>query len=471
MASANHRRAHSHNVPPSLPIEWCHRSGVNERNRTRAYQAPPYSTSDQRQPYDRPRITTDQRPSQFDLPYDEYLLPNSFERKKPNFANTQRIGFDQHRRGGVNHENGKEDANYKLNKSIRKDPDPPASKDRVTHGAIHSRQEQNPIEDWLLNSSHIDDTRSTSTETVVDDKALRPSQSYFRSPQHRGHRGQSAQGYTRGGKDLHWLNSYLPAHSNTSTETVVADNRFRNVKDYDPSSYKERGWKIQNAENRIPQERAVRSQQAAIRVQQGNTNRIREEARNKALHDEDFSAFLREEFQKVPERMKGANKKWPGLDYGQAIGKAFLSESSFSFTGPGPSRTAEDVPHPSYRDAKHRRFKSTGLEATNDSSPKPGGASHWAYSGLPINRSLRNPIGVFLDQVTRKHLLSAKKTDERDTSENLARIGDLMEYKACGSRGSRPPSPDWIKEYAKARLEPEQNALSHYEKLEKGLGK
>ncbi|KAL9097678.1 MAG: hypothetical protein Q9165_000004 [Trypethelium subeluteriae] len=353
-------------------------------------------------------------------------LLNSVEREESNSMTNQRVGSSLHWHGRFNREDDKEDAKPRLSEGVRKNSNIPALDDRVTHDAIHSHEEKYPIEKWLLNSSPIVDTRSTSTETVVDDKGFRPSQSYFRDNRPTDSQDQPLPAYTRVRKDLHRPHDYHPAHSNTSTETVIADNRLGNSESHDSFTYKERDCKMRQVEmNHIPQDRVVRSEQAMIKIRQEDADKIREAEKIKSQRVKDFSTSLRGESQKEPARTNHAKEKWPDMGRNQAIDKTFLSESPISYAYASKPRTAKNVLHRSYQEAKHRRFQSTGIDATNDRLSKPSGATHWAYTGLPISRPVRNAAGAFSDQTTSKQRLSAMKTDGRETLEKFARTRDL----------------------------------------------
>ena len=453
-----HRRALSHNPQASLPIERSNHLEIPERNREFYGGILSYTASLDLRARDQPSRLAEHRPSPPSPRYEDNPLLYLSKHQKLDLIPVPQFDLNHRFKSHLRLWGEAEVTNPKLCGSSPMERTLPRSGNAIAHVGEYERAKRDAAKACFLRFDENRSTQSTSTEAVVDERGFQPSQSYFKVPRRAAPAilpQRNTEARFASGEFSRRPRLPSPACSNTSTETVIADNRLRRAVELDKTPPNE-------GESGIQQEDMMRfGQLEAMRVQQQEANRVHQEKKDRVQHDKDFSAFLREEFQKVPERMENAGTKWPGLEYGQAIGKAFLSESSLTNTNTASSWTSDEDVDRTRRGARNRRrSKSTAGHDMKTEVPQTN-ESRWAYSGLPINRFLRNPSGAFPDKTAKKPI-SAKKAAERNTSENIARIRDMMEYKARDDRGPRPPSPDWMAEYIRAGFEPPRAALHEY---------
>ena len=421
MPLGRHRRTQSHHLQSSLPITlssyWDHGrtnrdpgdellSRPNPHDFRAHHQSAHFNDSKTR------------RPSTQDGG-DEALCKRKAEREDT--APDSVFELDNHLKHGLQL-SSKDLVNDRCREPPCNDHVRPKTDDQIAYGRENTRVEWDPIENWLFHSSGIDDkAQSTNTETVVDNSGSRPSQGYFRVfhqtpreyPAQKEKGGASA--YDLTSRQAHFIS---PTRSNTSTETVVADNRIRHNKGRIMAHRDEGGQRTRKGLIKLQQDEEARCQQEVAM-------RSRQEKEGKMRQNTDLPAFLRESFAKVPERTGDARQRWPYVEYSQGIGKASQSKTPYSKTNIEAPRTRGKDSRHSYKDYERYRSQSTGADGTGKRMACPSGG-HWAYSGLPINYVPRNPSEASADK---------KKEEPVAAAKNVGYTRDIMEYRARDNGG------------------------------------
>ncbi|KAI9661929.1 MAG: hypothetical protein M1821_009169 [Bathelium mastoideum] len=309
-----------------------------------------------------------------------------------------------------------------------------------------SRAGRAAVVDWFLSTPANNDAQSTSTEAVLDTRGSRPSQSYFRTPRSAPREiipQGKAVAAVASNNAWNYPRPKSPAYSNTSTETIVADNRrgHSTIK-YDRNSQDEEKRTIQYEDlMKRRQHETIGYQQAELRPQLENAERPRQEKIDQIRHGRTNSAILHEELQKLPKGMKETGRKWGDQGYGRPLRKVH--------PGDVDPESIEDL-RDQRREFGRNRSRSVGWRETRGDEARSSDAC-WAYSGLPVNRSMRNSSVDFSDNMSRKPV-PVRTGHQQVASANTSRNRDMIEHGGRDSRGPRPASPDWTAEYMRDKF-------------------